>query len=554
LLDSDISLREAGTAAVDRKFLILAAGARTAAEDFAERQSLSAIVITRDEVGLSVRRLRELVRGYGIGAIAVHTPDWSRQLNPQVYELMLAFASVGECYLADDASATFRRLGRAELTARAARVPVAVFTGLAETGLEAVRSLLPRRGRRLVHVSDHGEKAVLAIWVANPLLGVGGSVTHISGILKGFRSAGFRIGLVAAEKPPEQLRAVLDDLEVVSPFPARARLTSDVQGVLLNRAVSRSGRLLANRLRPSFVYQRHRSFLLAGASVAKTCGAALVLEWNGSAVWSRAAGWAERLPIERPFDPLLASNERSIVRSADLVVAVSAPAAAAAIAAGSQIERTVVVPNGVDFDRVVACTKGLDRTERPRPRIGWIGSFGPWHGAEVLIRALCVMPAEVELLMIGDGSSRTACQSLAEQLGVSARIEWAGALPHCDALQLLVRCDLLASPHTPLPGQEFFGSPTKIFEYMALGRPIVASALGQIAEVLEDGLTARLVPPGDVQALANAVVELLKREDRGAALGRAAQSEARRRHTWEHRAEDVLNALQRDVTTRAPGR
>ena len=89
---------------------------------------------------------------------------------------------------------------------------------------------------------------------------------------------------------------------------------------------------------------------------------------------------------------------------------------------------------------------------------------------------------------------------------------------------------------------------------MALGRPIVASALGQIAEVLEDGLTARLVPPGDVQALANAVVELLKREDRGAALGRAAQSEARRRHTWEHRAEDVLNALQRDVTTRAPGR
>jgi glycosyltransferase involved in cell wall biosynthesis len=553
LPDLDISLREAGTAAADRKFLILAAGARAAAEDFAERQSLSAIVITRDEVGLSVRRLRELVRDYEIGAIAVHTPDWSRQLNPQVYELMLVFASVGECYLADDASATFRRLGRAELTARAARVPAAVFTGLTETGLEAVRSLLPRRrGRpRLVHVSDHGEKAVLAIWVANPLLGVGGSVTHISGILKGFRSAGFRIGLVALEKPPEQLRTVIDDLEVVPALPARARLTSDVQGVLLNRAVSRSGRLLANRLRPRFVYQRHRSFLLSGASVAKTSGAAFVLEWNGSAVWSRAADWTERLPIERPFDPLLARNERSIVRSADLVVAVSAPAAAAAIAAGSQIERTVVVPNGVDFDRVDACTKGQERADRSRPRIGWIGSFGPWHGAEVLIRALSVMPAEVELVMIGDGSSRTACHSLAEQLGVSSRIEWAGALPHCDALRRLVRCDLLASPHTPLPDQEFFGSPTKIFEYMALGRPIVASALGQIAEVLEDGRTARLVPPGDVRALADAVVELLTRADRGAALGRAARSEARRRHTWEDRAQNVLDALQRNVTARA---
>jgi glycosyltransferase involved in cell wall biosynthesis len=552
LPESDISLREAGTAAADRTFLILAAGGRAAAEDFAERQLLSAIVITRDEVGLSVRRLRELVRESGIGAIAVHTPDWSRQLNPQVYELMLAFASVGECYLADDASATFRRLGRAELMARAARVPASVFTGLAETGLEAVRSLLPHRGRRRpVRISDHQEKALLAIWVANPLLGVGGSVTHISGILKGFRSAGFRIGLIAVEEPPEQLRTVIDDLEVVSPLPARARLTSDVQGVLLNRAVSGSGRLLANRLRPALIYQRHRSFLLSGASVAKACGAAFVLEWNGSELWKRAANWAERLPIERPFDPLLARNERSIARSADLVVAVSTPAAAAAIAAGSEIDRTVVIPNGVDLDRIDACTKGPERAEGRRPRIGWIGSFGPWHGAEVLIRALAVMPEEVELLMIGDGSSRTACQGLAEELGVSSRVEWAGAVPHCDALQLLVRCDLLASPHTPLPGQEFFGSPTKIFEYMALGRPIVASALGQIAEVLEDGRTARLVPPGDVQALADAVVELLMRADRGAALARAAQSEARRRHTWEHRAQDVLSALQRDLTTRA---
>jgi glycosyltransferase involved in cell wall biosynthesis len=552
LTDSDISSQGEGTAPADRKFLILAAGARAAAEDFAERQSLAAVVIARDQVGLSVRRLRQLVRRYEIEAIAVHTPDWSRQLNPQVYELMLAFASVGECYLADDASATFRRLGRAELTVRAARVPGAVVGGLAQTGLEAVRSLLAHRGRpRRVHVSNNREKAVLAIWVANPLLGVGGSVTHISGILKGFRSAGFRIGLVAVDKPPEQLRAVIDDLEVVSPLPARARLTSDVQGVLLSRAVSRSGCLLASRLRPSLVYQRHRSFLLSGSSVAESCGAAFVVEWNGSEVWKREANWAERLPIERPFDPLLAWDERSVVRSADLVVAVSAPAAAAAIAAGSQIERTVVVPNGVDFDRVEACTEGPERTERSRPRIGWIGSFGPWHGAEILIRALAVMPAEVQLLMIGDGSSRTACQNLAEELGVSSRVEWTGAVPHCDALGRLVHCDLLASPHTPLPGQEFFGSPTKIFEYMALGRPIVASALGQIAEVLEDGRTARLVPPGDVRALADAVVELLTRADRGASLGRAARNEARRRHTWEHRAQDVLGALQRDLTTRA---
>jgi glycosyltransferase involved in cell wall biosynthesis len=414
---------------------------------------------------------------------------------------------------------------------------------LGQASFEAVRGLLMHGGRPTTTRADR-QKAVLAIWIANPVHGVGGSVTHISGILKGFRGAGFRIGLVALDEPPDQLRAIIDDLEVAAPLPPRARLTSDVQGVLLNRSVSRSGRMLASRLRPSFVYQRHRSFLVSGASVAKSCGAEFVVEWNGSEVWKREANWSERLPIERPFDPLLAWDERSTVRSADLVVAVSAAAAVTAMAAGSQAERTIVVPNGVDFEQVDACSRDTKRTATTRRRIGWIGSFGPWHGAEVLIRAMALMPADVELVMIGDGSSRHACERMAQELGVSSRVEWTGSLPHCDALKRLLQCDVLASPHVPLPDQEFFGSPTKIFEYMALGRPIVASALGQIADVLDDGRTARLVPPGDVDALVDAVVELLQRPDRGASLGQAAQEEARRRHTWEHRARDVLSAMQ----------
>jgi glycosyltransferase involved in cell wall biosynthesis len=95
----------------------------------------------------------------------------------------------------------------------------------------------------------------------------------------------------------------------------------------------------------------------------------------------------------------------------------------------------------------------------------------------------------------------------------------------------------------PLADRPFFGSPVKIFEYMSLGRPIVASRIEQLDEVLDDGRTARLVTPGDAGELATAIQEVLRAPDRGASLGRAALEEARREHTWDRRAATILAAL-----------
>jgi glycosyltransferase involved in cell wall biosynthesis len=179
------------------------------------------------------------------------------------------------------------------------------------------------------------------------------------------------------------------------------------------------------------------------------------------------------------------------------------------------------------------------------PRIGWVGSFGSWHGAEVLVRALRELPDGVGAVLVGDGPRRESCRRLAEELGVASRIEWTGALAHRDAVGRLAACDVLASPHVPLEGGEpFFGSPTKLFEYMAIGRPIVASRLEQIGEVLEDGRTGRLVRPGEPGELAQAIREVLAMPGRGRTLGEAARREALAHHTWHHRAVEILEALE----------
>jgi glycosyltransferase involved in cell wall biosynthesis len=116
--------------------------------------------------------------------------------------------------------------------------------------------------------------------------------------------------------------------------------------------------------------------------------------------------------------------------------------------------------------------------------------------------------------------------------------------PHAEMPEYLAACDVLVSPHgKQADGGEFFGSPTKLYEYMASGRPIVASNLGQIADVLTDGESALLVPPDDPEALARAIVRLIDDACLRARLGRNARAAAEAHHTWRRNAERVLACL-----------
>jgi len=120
-------------------------------------------------------------------------------------------------------------------------------------------------------------------------------------------------------------------------------------------------------------------------------------------------------------------------------------------------------------------------------------------------------------------------------------VTFTGATPHKSVRTYLDAADILVSPHVPMPGGiPFFGSPTKLFEYMAMGKAIVASALDQIAEVLEDGRTALLVKPGDPGEVVEAIKRLAADEQLCIELGRNARETALERHTWRQNAKRVL--------------
>jgi glycosyltransferase involved in cell wall biosynthesis len=143
---------------------------------------------------------------------------------------------------------------------------------------------------------------------------------------------------------------------------------------------------------------------------------------------------------------------------------------------------------------------------------------------------------------VGDGATRAETEAiLADHKDACV---FTGAVPQEDGPAHLAAMDILASPHVPNPdGSRFFGSPTKLFEYMAMGRGIVASRLEQIGDVLEDGRTALLVPPADDEALAHALLRLAGDPALRARLGAAARERAVTRHTWESGVRALLARL-----------
>jgi glycosyltransferase involved in cell wall biosynthesis len=527
------------------RWLLIAAGSRSAAERFAAREGMDVgLLLERADLVAAPTTVRRRIAAAAADRAALHSVDWTRERTPQISELALALAPVRERWLIDEASGSRTSVRRAAGAATLARLPFEALTGAGRGLRDSARFGL--RGRRgPVVPGRRGDGAtVLAIFPGHPRDGVGGSVTHMAGILGGFRSAGLRIAIASAAPLPAQLEAVADDVEVAPPQSRGVRLLRDLEEIADNGGLAGAAERLAARTPPAFVYQRHRAFLAVGAAVARSTSAPTVLEWNGSEHWARR-NWNQPTPRDRYLDPLVAHMERVSVRSANIVAAVSDRAAEMAREAGAPPERVVVSPNAVDAARIIELASAEDSARADRARtIGWVGSFGPWHGAEYAVRALARLPDDVRLRMIGDGVERAAVRELAGNLGLDGRIDWVGSLAHEEAVRALSGCDVLIAPTVPAGERPFIGSPTKLFEYMAIGRPIVATRLEQIAQVMDDGETGLLVEPEDVSELVEAIERLLADPGLGERLGAAAREEAVNLHTWDLRARGLLAALE----------
>jgi glycosyltransferase involved in cell wall biosynthesis len=371
---------------------------------------------------------------------------------------------------------------------------------------------------------------------------VGGASTHTSGVINGFAANEVDIEVFAAERPEwtDEVRVTEVPLRRLLHLVFWLTLT-DYGNVIVGAAEGR---------RPDFVYQRYSMGTDAGLELAARLGVPLVLEYNGSELWIQKH-WGSGPQVQR-LDTLAALEEEN-VRQASLIVVVSEVLKEQLVAEGVDPARVLVNPNGVDVDRVArfrerpAAEWREDAGLEDAPTVGFVGSFGMWHGVKVLpamIDHVAQAVPEARWVLIGDGPLFAEVRDEIESRGVADRVRMTGVVAHDDALALLAACDVCVSPHVTNPdGTRFFGSPTKLFEYMGLAKPIVASDLEQIGEVIEHERTGILCPPGDAEAAAAAVVRLLGDETLRTRLGEAALERAATDYSWQAHCRRILDAL-----------
>ena len=290
-----------------------------------------------------------------------------------------------------------------------------------------------------------------------------------------------------------------------------------------------------------FIYERYSLWHTGGLSWTRKRGVPFILEVNSP------------LPREASEYRSLANQALAqgiaqlLLREADGIVCVSEEVAAWVAELRGHREEVWVVPNGVD-ERMFAPRPESRPEPLPPPGvplIGFCGSFRPWHGVMELLDAFRLVRRDVpnaELVCVGDGPLRGPFEEKARDLGLADVVHLPGQLPQDRVSAYLGGATVAVAPYPVI--EDYYFSPLKLYEFMALGLPVVASSIGQIPLVVRPGEYGWLSEPGSPESLAENLLKVLRDPAGGVRMGRAARQWILSEATWNHRVGQILQGIE----------
>ena len=238
-------------------------------------------------------------------------------------------------------------------------------------------------------------------------------------------------------------------------------------------------------------------------------------------------------------------EKRTTLRLPTHITVVSEPLKQYYISRGIPPKKITTVPNGVDTQRFHPGVDGQMVRKKlglaGKTVLGFSGAFAPWHGIDFLLETVAnlihnnpEMRENIALLLIGSAGPYFTMPDLP-----GGYIVTTGYVPYENMPLYLAAVDIFVAPYPRI--EPFYFSPLKIFEAMAMRKLVLASAQGQICELIDDGVSGLLYPPGEMSCLLHKLDLVINDNELRRRLGYAARERIVHNYTWEHNAQAVLN-------------
>ena len=198
-----------------------------------------------------------------------------------------------------------------------------------------------------------------------------------------------------------------------------------------------------------------------------------------------------------------------------------------------------IAPDGFDAE---LSARSVTANSNSRPILLYLGSLHPWKGVDMLVRVMQYVKG-AKLRIVGGVPERISqLRSLAKSMGLDQQLEFLGPVDPIKRFDTIAEADICLLPSSNTSIGSRFTSPLKLFEYMAMGKPIVTSNLPAIREVLSNSENALLVDFGDEEKFASAINLLLSSPELQLRLGTNAKALSRR-YTWKARVQNILDFM-----------
>ena len=366
-----------------------------------------------------------------------------------------------------------------------------------------------------------------------PVFGTKGSSLHVREVIGGFVRAGAEVHLFASclgGKAPVEWNGVHchalvggENVPGADQETARQKANDELRDALEDQ-------------RPfDLVYERYSLWSFAAVEYAREKAIPSVLEVNAPLI-------EEQRTYRTLSNPAGAEEVmRRVFAAAANILVVSDELARYVAGRTSDRGKIQVVPNAINPARFPAGVQPVCAGSPASFTVGFVGSLRPWHGLAILVEAFAhfhqACPT-ARLLIVGDGPEREALAADVRERRLTDSVVMTGAIPAEAVPGHLASIDVAVAPYPDLPN--FYFSPLKVYEYMAAGRAVVASFIGQLKTLIVHGINGWHVEPGDANALAEAMLHLSRDAELRQRLGQAAQQAMLQSHTWDHVVQRIF--------------